>query len=382
MYSFSSYYSRILSPLYLSLLSVLGTVSVRITHGFSLLFICLCYLFYVQFQFVLLTDSLSSLSVSVICFRYSFSSYYSRILSPLYLSLLSVLCTVSVRITHGFSLLLYLSLLSVLGTVSVRITHGFSLLFICYLFYVSFSSYYSLILSLYLSLLSVLGTVSVRITHGFSLLFICLCYLFYVQFQFVLLTDSLSSLSVSVICFMYSFSSYYSRILSPLYLSLLSVLGTVSVRITHWFSLLFICLCYLFYVQFQFVLLTDSLSSLSVSVICFRYSFSSYYSRILSLLYLSLLSVLGTVSVRITHGFSLLFICLCYLFYVQFQFVLLTDSLSSLSVSVICFRYSFSSYYSRILSPLYLSLLSVLCTVSVRITHGFSLLFICLCYLF
>ena len=203
MYSFSSYYSRILSPLYLSLLSVLGTVSVRITHGFSLLFICLCYLFYVQFQFVLLTDSLSSLSVSVICFRYSFSSYYS---------------------------------------------------------------------------------------------------------------DSLSSLSVSVICFMYSFSSYYSRILSPLYLSLLSVLGTVSVRITHGFSLLFICLCYLFYVQFQFVLLTDSLSSLSVSVICFRYSFSSYYSRILSLLYLSLLSVLCTVSVRITHGFSLLFICLCYLF--------------------------------------------------------------------
>ena len=176
---------------------------------------------------------------------------------------------------------------------------------------------------------------------------------------------------------MYSFSSYYSLILSLLYLSLLSVLCTVSVRITHGFSLLFICLCYLFYVQFQFVLLTDSLSSLSVSVICFMYSFSSithgfslflsvsvicfrysfYYSRILSL-YLSLLS------------------------YVQFQFVLLTDSLSSLSVSVICFRYSFSSYYSRILSPLYLSLLSVLGTVSVRITHGFSLLFICLCYLF
>ena len=159
---------------------------------------------------------------------------------------------------------------------------------------------------------------------------------------------------------MYSFSSYYSLILSLLYLSLLSVLCTVSVRITHGFSLLFICLCYLFYVQFQFVLLTDSLSSLSVSVICFRYSFSSYYSRILSPLYLSLLSVLCTVSVRITHGFSLFFICL----------------------SVICFRYSFSSYYSRILSPLYLSLLSVLGTVSVRITHGFSLLFICLCYLF
>ena len=251
MYSFSSYYSLILSLLYLSLLSVLCTVSV-----------------------LLLTDSLSSLSVSVICFMYSFSSYYSRILS-----------------------LLYLSLLSVLGTVSVRITHGFSLLFIC-------------------------------------------------QFQFVLLTDSLSSLSVSVICFRYSFSS-----------------------ITHWYSLFFICLCYLFYVQFQFVLLTDSLSSLSVSVICFMYSFSSYYSRILSPLYLSLLSVLGTVSVLITHGFSL-----------------------SLSVSVICFMYSFSSYYSLILSLLYLSLLSVLCTVSVRITslsvsvyritHGFSLFFICLCYLF
>ena len=156
---------------------------------------------------------------------------------------------------------------------------------------------------------------------------------------------------------MYSFSSYYSLILSPLYLSLLSVLGTVSVRITHGFSLLFICLCYLFYVQFQFLLLTDSLSFLSVSVICFRYTFSSNYSRILPPLYLSL-------------------------FCVQFQFVLLTDTLSSLSVSVICFRYTFSSYYSRILSPLYLSLLSVLCTVSVRITHGFSLLFICLCYLF
>ena len=257
MYSFSSYYSlyysRILSLLYLSLLSVLGTVSVRITHWYSLFFICLCYLFYVQFQF-----------------------YYSRILSLLYLSLLSVLGTVSVRITHGFSLL-FLSLLSVLWYSFSSITHGFSLLFICF----SFSSY---------------------------------CYLFYVQFQFVLLTDSLSSLSVSVICFMYSFSSYYSRILSPLYLSLLSVLGTVSVRITHGFSLFFICLCYLFYVQFQFVLLTDSLSSLSVSVICFRYSFSSYYSRILSPLYLSLLSVLCTVSVRITHGFSLLFICLCYLF--------------------------------------------------------------------
>ena len=149
---------------------------------------------------------------------------------------------------------------------------------------------------------------------------------------------------------MYSFSSYYSRILSLLYLSLLSVLCTVSVRITHGFSL-----------------------SLSVSVICFRYSFSSYYSRILSPLYLSLLSVLCTVSVLITHWYSLFFICLCYLFYVQFQFVLLTDSLSSLSVSVICFRYSFSSYYSRILSPLYLSFNSY---------YWFSLFFICLCYLF
>ena len=137
---------------------------------------------------------------------------------------------------------------------------------------------------------------------------------------------------------MYSFSSYYSRILSPLYLSLLSVLDTVSVLITHGFSLFFICLCYLFYVQFQFVLLTDTLSSLSVSVICFMYSFSSYYSLILSPLY-------------------------------QFQFVLLTDSLSSLSVSVICFMYSFSSYYSLILYPLYLSLLSVLDTVSLLITH-------------
>ena len=170
---------------------------------------------------------------------------------------------------------------------------------------------------------------SVRITHWSLSLSVSVIYsfssltdfspLYLFQFQFVLLTDSLS-LYLSLLSVLGTVSVRITHwILSLLYLSLLSVLGTVSVRITHGFSL-----------------------SLSVSVICFRYSFSSYYSRILSPLYLSLLS----------------------------------DSLSSL------FRYSFSSYYSRILSPLYLSLLSVLCTVSVRITHGFSLFFICLCYLF